>query len=64
MIYSKKDMDKILNEYNKYSYKCSCGHTVVIFPKEEKKLCKWCNNYVFKNKLDEFKYRFNEVKNK
>ena len=36
MIYSKKDMDKILNEYNKYSYKCSCGHTVVIFPKEEK----------------------------
>ena len=39
---------------------CKCGHTNTISAKEEKKICKWCGNYVFRNKQKEFEYRLKE----
>ena len=49
-----------MEEATKYKYRCKCGHTVVIYPFEgtNKKLCRWCNRYVFKSSKDEFEYRF------
>lgn len=40
------------------TYKCPCGHSVVIY--NDKVICTHCNKWVFKNKEDEFKYRINE----
>lgn len=51
---------KIHNERTRNTYKCKCGHSVVIRPSEIKVLCYWCNRWVFKNKEDEFKYRVKE----
>jgi len=41
------------------TYKCKCGHSVVIYPFEHKskKICKWCGEYVYVNKKEEFKDR-------
>lgn len=41
---------------------CQCGHSILIPPQIDKKVCTWCGRYVFKNKKDEFKYRMKEVK--
>lgn len=51
---------KIHNERTANTYKCNCGHSVVMRPSEFKTLCYWCNKWVFKNKEDEFKYRLKE----
>lgn len=40
------------------TYKCTCGHSVVII--KDKAICTHCNKWVFKNKEDEFKYRLKE----
>ena len=42
------------------TFKCKCGHSVVIYPNTTKKLCNWCKNYVFRNPRDEFKERMKE----
>lgn len=55
-----KEQDKLFQEYSKYRYYCSCGHTVLIFPmeKREKKLCSHCGKYVYKDKEKQKKYNF------
>ena len=55
-----KNIVKIHQERVDNTYKCKCGHSVVIKPKETKILCHWCNRWVFKNKEDEFKFRVKE----
>lgn len=55
---------KIHHERVENTYKCKCGKSVVIRPCEEKKLCYWCNKWVFKNKKDEFKFRLEEQRRK
>ena len=40
--------------------KCKCGHAFLIHTTEDKKLCDWCGNYVFKTPQAEFKYRVAE----
>ena len=55
-----KEYEKMTDEYDKVKYECRCGHRVVIPKWVDKQICKWCNNYVFKNKEDEFKYRLQE----
>ena len=54
-----KEVEKLAEEATKHKYYCKCGHTVVIYPFEniDKKLCKWCNHYVFTTKKAEFEYR-------
>ena len=49
------------DEYAKVKYQCkNCGHKVIIPYNVEKQICSWCNNYVFKNDQEEFKYRIKE----
>lgn len=55
-----ENIKKIHNERTANTYKCQCGHSVVMRPSETKTLCYWCNKWVFKNKEEEFKYRLKE----
>lgn len=57
---TQKNINKIHQEKTDNTYKCKCGHSVVMRPSETKTLCYWCNKWVFKNKEDEFKYRLKE----
>lgn len=52
--------EKRLDFYTKNSVKCKCGHTNFLGSRD-KIICSWCNNYVFKNKRIEFKYRIGEL---
>ncbi len=52
-----KRMNKIFEEIQKHTYKCKCGHSVVIPPKQIFIICDWCNKIVFKNEKDEFIYK-------
>ena len=41
--------------------KCKhCGHTQPIHHLLSKVVCDWCNHYIFRSELDEFKYRLKE----
>ena len=51
---------KRVKVYADNRYYCSCGHSVVIMPKNNKVLCTHCGHWVFKNKKEEFKYRLKE----
>lgn len=57
---NKEELQKYTDELNKHKYLCSCGRKVYIDRKKEKAVCDWCGKYVFKNKIDEFKYRMKE----
>lgn len=60
---SKKEYDRMTEEYDKVKYRCSCGHRVIIPYWTEKSLCHWCHNYVYKDKKLEFKERLqNELR--
>ena len=48
------------NMYDTGKYICKCGHRVIIPFDKDKKLCRWCGRYVFKNKKDEFVYKLKE----
>lgn len=55
---------KSFNVYMNDAIKCpKCGHGVHFF-RVEKTVCKWCGNYVFKDKKSEFEYKFKAKKNK
>lgn len=54
-----EDDSIILNVLTQNTYKCKCGHSVIII-KEDKALCKNCGKWVFKDKEKEFKYRVKE----
>lgn len=38
------------------SRKCKCGHTVTIYNRYNREICKWCGRLVFLTKKDEFDY--------
>lgn len=50
---------KMFNEMSKYIVKCKCSHSVVI-TKQDRVLCTYCGNYVYKNKKIEFRYKLRE----
>lgn len=58
---NQEKLDDILSQNN---IKCKCGHTNTMNIKENKMICKWCGNYVFRNKRAEFEYRLRERINK
>lgn len=48
----RKKYQRLTKEYEGITYRCKCGHSVVI-PKTSKKdytICKWCGGKVDKNK--------------
>lgn len=40
-----------------YKVKCTCGHSVIIFPIDKKsyKICSWCGHKVYRDKQEQFK---------
>ena len=59
--FNKKEMDRMFNTYTQNTYKCKCGHSVVIAKYVDKIVCNHCGKYVFREKKDEFIYRLKEV---
>lgn len=57
---STEEFNRMSDEYDKVKYKCKCGHRVIIPKWIDKNLCRWCGNYVFKDKKSEFEYRLKE----
>lgn len=50
-----------LSTLAKVKYRCKCGHKVIIPAGVKKLLCSWCGHYVFADKKEEFKAKFNEA---
>lgn len=46
---------KLANALMKITYKCNCGHSVIIAHPKTYEICTWCGNKVYKNKKEEFK---------
>lgn len=46
---------KMFEERSKYTKKCSCGHSVIVYPtmKRDYTYCTWCNKKVFKDSEDQ-----------
>ncbi len=59
-ILTAKEWKRMLDELDKVKYRCSCGKRTIISKKDDKAICSWCGNYVFKDKKEEFKYRIKE----
>ena len=57
LYYINKNVSKIMNERSENRILCKCGHSVLIPPQLDKICCDHCGNYVFRNNIDEFKYR-------
>lgn len=55
-----KDLTKYLSEITKSRVICKCGHSVLIPTNDNKAVCHWCGNFVFRNKEAEFKHRMKE----
>lgn len=55
-----KKYAEVLNEAR---IKCACGHSIVIPACVNMVLCRWCGNYVFKDKKTEFEFRLKEARN-
>lgn len=43
------------------SRKCKCGHSVPIYSRHRREICKWCGRMVFLDKKDEFKYNMKRM---
>lgn len=43
------------------SRKCKCGHTVSIFNRNGREICKWCGRLVFIDKKYEFLYKMKRM---
>lgn len=54
-----KSFDKRAKNQSDSKITCKCGHRILM-GLEERKVCSWCGNYIFKTKEDEFKYRLEE----
>lgn len=40
--------------------KCKCGHSVEFWHGENRVLCNWCNQFVYRTPALEFKYKLKE----
>lgn len=54
------EIEKRCDDYSKHTYKCKCGHSIVIANKNGVAECNWCHNNVFKDKKIEFEYRMKQ----
>jgi len=49
--------DKLATMFTKITYKCPCGHSVIISHQKSFVICTWCGNKVYKDDKEEFKDR-------
>ena len=47
---------KLFNSLVGCRYYCRCGHTVIITPKQDRAMCDWCNNWVYKDPVEQQKH--------
>lgn len=59
--YNHKEMDRMFNECTNNTFKCKCGHSILITNKEKRKVCNYCGRLVFRSKKDEYFYRLKEI---
>lgn len=52
---TKKEDTRYFDERTKYKVKCKCGHSILMQPTIEKKLCSWCGYYIYREQKVEFK---------
>lgn len=58
----KRTQEEIRESYfAQYRVRCKCGHTFLIV--KGKKLCRYCGEYVYKNKQEEFKDKLRSALN-
>ena len=52
-----KEIIRYSKEIENYKVKCTCGHSVIIFPIDKKgyKICSWCGHKVYRDKQEQFK---------
>lgn len=48
-----KQLDKQMDEEQKFTFTCDCGHRVLILNKFV--ICNWCGRKVYRDKRDKFK---------
>lgn len=56
-VMSNAEYERMTVELDKVKVRCKCGHRVIIPIWEDKQLCSWCKNYVYRDKRIEFKER-------
>ena len=54
------ELVKIMEDMTKARKICKCGHSVLLTSRDNKQICGWCGEYVFKDKKAEFEYRMKE----
>lgn len=59
----RKEMNKKFESIAENTYKCSCGHSVLIGA-SGRTLCKWCGHWTYKDKKTEFIYKFKNERKK
>lgn len=52
-----KEIKKYADEMAKLKVKCSCGHSVIVPAFVDRKLCRYCHRYVYKDPQTEFRYK-------
>ena len=50
-----KEIEKIHHFRTMNKTKCKCGYSMLIPVYVDKLVCKWCGNYVYRDKKDQFK---------
>lgn len=48
---SERELDKYIKERNMYRVKCACGHTLIISPLVDYKICSHCGHKVYNKKI-------------
>ena len=59
--YNHEEMTRMFNECTNNTFKCKCGHSILITNREKKKVCSYCGRLVFRSKRDEYFYRLKEM---
>ena len=49
-----------MREKTNFIYCPKCKHTVEFWTNDNKTICTWCGNYVFKTPKEDFKYRLEQ----
>lgn len=54
---------KLSSELSDYRRYCKCGHSMIITPtaKQNRVMCTYCNRWIYKNDLEEFKDNIKKV---
>lgn len=58
---SNDELAKVYDMLQDYVVKCKCSHTILMNGKADRVICRYCGNYVYKDKKTEFKYRMKGI---